>query len=140
MYNHYIHTRSSVLYMGRGIVDLFMVIKDLVVLKKLQSSQPVTFVNGAELVAHLEPKGTGFAYYQLMPYRDSLAKLEKHGWIKKEMRNSPPYGYGDDEQYHLTPLALQTIAELKNNDAIKSKILESLVDFDFWNTNSYSDD
>lgn len=114
-----------------------MTIKDIVVLKKLSGEKPVNFADGRELINHIDPNGHGFPYYRLNPFRDALKELEDKGLIKKEMRNSAPYGYGDDEQYHLTAKALEIIALHKTNDAIREAIREEVGHFDFWRSSSY---
>jgi hypothetical protein len=103
-------------------IEMFQVIRDITVLNKLSGGKE--FANGKELADRVNGNGGGFAYYRLHPYRDILGQLEKNDLIHKTMRNSPPYGYGCDEQYSISAQGYRIISEGKTNDGIAELIHE----------------
>lgn len=110
------------------MVDMFMIIKEIIVMKKLASTETKKrwFADGVELIQRIDPNGRGLAYYRLAPYRDLLKRMEDLTLITKDMRKTSPYGYGDDEEYGLGLVGQQLINQHKTNDAIRQALYDWL--------------
>jgi hypothetical protein len=86
---------------GEGATPTFFnAIKEIILLKKLADLPQLA--NGEELKNYLEPNRGSYAIYWLRDNRRPFDCLIELGLITHSVRNSAPYGYGDDEEYRLT--------------------------------------
>lgn len=105
-------------------MDIFMVVKDRALYKKLSGDSEPYFADGREIQQAICPRWTSFAFYWLRqePVEAAFLLLKEAKLIDKQMRGRAPYGYGDDEQYWLTNLATNLITRAKTNDRIQAGI------------------
>ncbi len=119
---------------GRQVSDftdlkIFMAIKNICVMNKLADKENFDgsrhhYCDGVELTRALEPEWPSYAHYYLRKIDNHLNFLAMKRLITKHKRNSAPYGYGDDEQFCLTPEAEKLIVDSENNNQLKIRILE----------------
>lgn len=107
---------------------MFMVIKDVAVLKKLSGDPAWAFANGDELMNNLEPGWTGYSYFRLESYRKALERLKEAELIVFRKRVEGPYGYGDDEQFWLSPRGIRLVEDHKGNEALKEAVIQKLAE------------
>lgn len=126
------------------VVRMFMAIKDIVVYKKLSDDKDQGFANGAELVKAMDPSFNSYASYWLQRPGHAIVikQLVSAGLIDKRTRSQAPYGYGDDEQFWLTPLAMVLINKGRTKDIIKLGVRNIVLDKtsrDIWHLDRYGE-
>lgn len=111
-------------------IPIFMAIKDRCVYKKLADMPDKMMANGQEIREAVTGETHSYASYWLQKpeVRAALKQLEDVGVVIKAMRNSAPYGYGDDEQYWLSAMGATLIEIGKTNDRIRLALENMLVD------------
>lgn len=109
---------------------LFMAIKDRCVYKKLAGEPDNVMANGKEIREAVTGETHSYASYWLQrpEVRAAFKQLEDTGVIIKKMRNSGPYGYGDDEEYWLSTQGSVLIQIGKTNDKIKLGLENMMLD------------
>lgn len=114
----------------RLAVTIFMAIKDRCVYKKLAGDVENGFADGQEIREAVTGETHSYASYWLQrpEVRDALKQLTDAGLVIKKIRNSAPYGYGDDEQYWLSALGGVLVTEAKTNDVIRLAVNNALID------------
>ena len=118
-------------------VDIFMVIRDRAVYKKLTASHDyyteTNFADGREIQKAINPSWRSFAFYWLdqSGVRSAFRCLEDAGLIEKRMRGRAPYGYGDDEQYHLLTPALLMMRKSTGRRNLQARVQMTLEDFHY---------
>lgn len=99
---------------------IFMAIKDQCVYKKL-AGDPKQMANGQEIREAVTGETVSYASYWLRRNEvvRAFEQLRDAGVIIHRVRNSGPYGYGDDEEYYLSAMGSVLITECRTNDLIK---------------------
>ena len=108
----------------RLAMDIFMVIKDRALYKKLSGDSEPYYADGREIQQAINPGWKSFAFYWLRqaPVEAAFIILKEAKLIDKQMRGRAPYGYGDDEQFWLTSLATNLITKAKTNARIEDGV------------------
>lgn len=112
-------------YVPSATIEIFLTIKQVILLKKLSGSNH-RFCDGQELQKSMDPSWGTFASYWLERHDEYLKPLLEHDLITRAFRNSGPYGYGDDQQFYLSDMAMQKIIELKTDEAISRMIRKTI--------------
>lgn len=111
-------------------LDVFMAIKDRCVYKKLSGAEDNMMANGQEIREAVTGETHSYASYWLQrpEVRNAFKQLEDAGLIIKKMRNTAPYGYGDDEQYWLSAMGGVLIQLGRTNNRIRQGCDNMLLD------------
>lgn len=124
-------------------MELFFAIRRIVVLNKLADKRDywhrdISMVaSGDQLAKLMEPNRNSFASYYLMDVRDDLNALKDIGFIGERTRQEGPSGYGDDQEFYLTSLAME-FCNGKSEEEIRRYIAKK-INGDFFGDSDWID-
>lgn len=110
---------------------LLVGIKQVIMLNKLAARRDYwgrdlsMVASGDQIMNHMEPGIGGFASYYLMSIALEIDCLKSGGYIIEQIRQEGPSGYGDEQEFMLTPKAL-ALGEGKTSEEFRWALTNDL--------------